>query len=466
MNTIWPQALPASRGPKYALVADIIRKSIENKSLEVGAKLPPVRDLAYRLGITPGTVARAYSILTDEGLVQAEVGRGTFVAPPMTPIVDDVWSRMSASAEGEGGDVSLFSPRLVDRGQVALLSEGLTRLAQSDPSTLLNYPTRDGARPLREAVARWLADLPLGPFDAEDVVITHGGQNGIGVIFQTVLTGPRPRILIEELTYAGFRRAGELMRADVQSVEMDEWGMVPEALDHAVRNGGAQIVCLTPEVHNPTGGHMPLERRKALVAVARRHDLQILEDDCYRVGEARVSCFRALAPERAWYVTSISKTLTPALRVGFAIAPQDRAAELRRAAEYGFFGVAQPVAELTRLLLSDARTPGVAARVRQGMAEYVRVAVNVLGRFDLVWDREVPFVWLRLPSGWRSAAFCRAAERAGVQIRSADEFALRDGLAPNAVRIAVNGQVSLDRFQDAMERLRGLLDNPPEQISV
>ena len=67
-----------------------------------------------------------------------------------------------------------------------------------------------------------------------------------------------------------------------------------------------------------------------------------------------------------------------------------------------------------------------------------------------------------LPAGVSS----RAAEREGIQLRSADEFALRDGRAPNAVRIAVNGHVSLEKFEDAMLRLRALLDNPPEQISV
>ena len=68
MDTIWPTDLPKSKGPKYTRVADTIRKAIENKQLEVGVKLPPVRELAYRLQITPGTVARAYSILTEEGL--------------------------------------------------------------------------------------------------------------------------------------------------------------------------------------------------------------------------------------------------------------------------------------------------------------------------------------------------------------------------------------------------------------
>jgi DNA-binding transcriptional MocR family regulator len=165
-------------------------------------------------------------------------------------------------------------------------------------------------------------------------------------------------------------------------------------------------------------------------------------------------------------VSSISKSLTPALRVGFAVAPTGRSADLRRVAEHSYFGLAQPLAEVTRLLLSDPRSKALQSKVRDEMAKYVRVAVNALGGFDLFWDPRVPFLWLVLPSGWRSAAFTRAAEAQGVQIRSADEFALRDGRAPHAVRIGVNGQVPLDVFEAAMVKLRDLLDNPPEQISV
>ncbi|WP_171129432.1 MULTISPECIES: PLP-dependent aminotransferase family protein [unclassified Ruegeria] len=467
MDTIWPSELPKTKGPKYALVADTIRKAIENKTLEIGVKLPPVRELAYRLQITPGTVARAYTILTDEGLLSAEVGRGTFVAPPKSPILDDVWSRQLHLRDDKyNANVSLFSPRLPDAGQVALIRECLQKVSHADPGLFLNYPTRDAYQPMRQSVVDWLSDLPLGPLTHDDIVLTHGGQNGLCLVFQTILRGPRPVVLVEDLSYAGFRRAGELMRAEVIGVKMDKWGIDPKALEHVLRQTSAQAVCVSPEVQNPTGVHTPLERRKEVVEVARRHDLQIVEDDCYRMGEAREPSYRALAPERGWHVSSISKILTPALRVGFAIAPRDRSVDLRRSAEYGYFGLAQPLAELTRLLLSDPRTPRIAMDVRKKMGDYVRITVNALGGFDLNWAPDVPFVWLNLPAGWRAAAFSRAAEREGIQLRSADEFALRDGRAPNAVRIAMNGHISLERFEEAMLKLRVLLDNPPEQISV
>ena len=152
--------------------------------------------------------------------------------------------------------------------------------------------------------------------------------------------------------------------------------------------------------------------------------------------------------------------------MGFALAPAGRAADLRRVAEYGYFGLARPLAEATRILLTDPRLKAICADIRERLAEYVEVAVNHLGGHALEWSRDVPFLWLQLPPGWRAAGFCRAAEAQGVQIRSADEFALRDGRAPHAVRIAVNAHVSLRSFEAAMQRLRCLLDNPPEQISV
>ena len=467
MGTIWAPDLAGKSGPKYQRVADTIRTAVDDGILQCGAKLPPVRELAYQLKITPGTVARAYTILTDEGLLQAEVGRGTFVADRPSQVMDDVWSRQLHLQEAKDPHhVSLFSPRMVDVGQVAALRQVMEKVANSDAMLFLNYPTRDAYLPVRQAVVDWLDGQPLGPLGEAEVVLTHGGQNGILTVLQTVLQEPQPVILVEDLSYAGFRRAAELLRARVVGVAMDEHGIVPASLELAIRKTGAQVLCTSPEVHNPTGLFTPLQRRQEIVAVARRHGVQILEDDCYRMGDAQAPSYRALAPDITWHVFSISKNLTPALRVGFALAPTGRSQDLRRAAEYSYFGLAQPLAEITRLLLSDPRTKELTQAVREEMAKYVRVAVNALGGFELVWNDQVPFLWLKLPAGWRSAAFTRAAEAEGVQIRSADEFALRDGRAPNAVRIGVNGHVSLKRFEEAMQRLRTLLDNPPEQISV
>ena len=247
---------------------------------------------------------------------------------------------------------------------------------------------------------------------------------------------------------------------------MDEDGIVPDALDEAARAHGAQILCTSPEVHNPTGITTPLARRREIADVAKARDLQILDDDCYRVGPAHALSYRAIAPTRGWYISSPSKSITPALRLGFAVAPEGQGGVLRRAAEQSFFGLATPMTDLCAALLVHPDLPAISERVRNAINLYVQRAVNILGSYQVDWRADVPFLWVTLPPGWRASAFCQAAEARGVQIRAAEEFATRDGRAPHAVRLAVNAGIGIDRFEEALMILRDLLDHPQDQIRV
>lgn len=470
MGTNWRPDLSDGTAPKYKTLMQAIRTGIDDHSLAPGDKLPPVRDLAWRLGITPGTVARAYSGLTDDGTLVAEVGRGTFVAERKSVAHDDLFPIEADSVEhNAGGDthaVNMISPHLPSVGQAGLIRQLLAQIAEDPPSGVMHYPSRRNMQPARAAAAQFLSRAPLGRFGEEDVVLTHGGQNAITLIMQTVLSGRRPTVLVEELCYPGFRRAADLMRADAIPVAMDAHGLRPDALEAAAQKHQAQMLFTSAEVHNPTCLFTPAARRDEIVEVARRCNLQILEDDCYRIGPSQAPAYRMLAPERGWYVASLSKSLTPALRVGFALAPEDQSVALRRAAESSFFGLATPISDLVAALLTHPRLDELMEKVRTQSGDYIEAALNVLGGYDVKWRKDVPFLWLTLPPGWRSSAFCQAAAEQGVQVRSAEDFASRDAASTHAVRMAVNAGVSLASFEAAMQRLRRLLDNPPEGIGV
>jgi DNA-binding transcriptional MocR family regulator len=81
------------------------------------------------------------------------------------------------------------------------------------------------------------------------------------------------------------------------------------------------------------------------------------------------------------------------------------------------------------------------AKVQQDLGERLHLVVNHLGVFDLDWKPDMPFAWLRLPQGWRASSFTRMAEDEGVLVRSADQYALVHGRAPNAVRLAIVGNI-------------------------
>lgn len=468
--TLWRPDLSAFNGPKYLALSHALRDAVRKGELAQGTKLPPVRDLAWALSVTPGTVARAYQIVTQEGLLEATVGRGTYVATsrarlgPSHPIFQELEiERLGASAEPV---VDLRSPQLPDVGQVAVISSILVQLAGRLGTDQLDYPGLRRDEPLRQAYVDWLTGQALGSFGVDEVALTLGGQNGLSIALQCCLRGERPYVFCEELAYAGFRRAARLNRAEVAPVELDDQGMVPAALDAACRRYGGRIVCLTPEAQNPTAARMGLERRTAIVAVARAHDLQIIEDNCYSVSGFDGPSLRALAPERVWHVTSLSKSISAGLRFGAVVCPTGLGEAARLAVQHSYFGLPRPVSDIAFALFRSGEAERLRERVQAVFSRRLELALNILGRHDMCWQRGLSFVWLPMPRGWRASTFAREAGAQGVLIRSADEYALTDGRAPNAVRIALAGATPEEEFVAALTKIATLLDNPPVDLLV
>jgi DNA-binding transcriptional MocR family regulator len=465
-DTSWAPDLSQFPGPKYLALSRALRDAIRGGDLPPNSQLPTVRDLAWRLHLTPGTVARAYQMATQEGLLAATVGRGTFVAaqtPRLGPTQALYTERVTGGATGL---VDLRPPQVPEVGQTQAFRAALLDMAGQTDCGWLDYTSQLGEAALRGEIVTWMGDRILGPIGAEDVALTHGGQNAISLIFDCCLRGERPVVLIEELAYPGFRYAARAARAEVVPVEIDDKGIVPEALEAACRRHGAQVLCLTTEAQNPTTGRMPVKRRQEIAEIARRYDLQVLEDDCYSVAETDIPSLRALAPERVWLVGSVSKTLSAALRFGYVICPAGMGEAGRLTAQHGFFALSRPVADLMLHLFRSGAAAGIKARVQAEFSVRLQSLVNLLGAYDLGWQPGVPFVWLRMPLGWRASTFVRMAEARGVLVRSADEYAVVHGRAPNAVRIAIAGNLSRDGFDAAMRTLADLLARPPSDLSV
>lgn len=470
-DTINPETLMSSGRSKYKALAQALREGIVSGDLTTGEKLPPVRELAYQVGVTPGTVARAYAMLIDEGRLVAGVGRGTFVAEreaapkPKAPWLPAMHDRTA----NEPDKAHLLSPKIPDCGQVEIIRDGLAAMGQgADELSLLRYPSRETDLAAREAFCAQLDLDHTGPSTAEQVVVSHGGQNAILMILQTILQGISPTIAVDELSYGGFRSAAMLGKASVVGVPWDDDGPRLDVLERLIQEQGVKVFCTSAEVCNPTTLTTSIARRQAIARLATRYGVHILDDDCYRLMRSEYCgpSYRALAPDLGWYVTSPSKSLTAALRIGFAIAPKGWGPQLVRTATFNSFGVSGVVTDLYCYILAHPELGGVLEQVKARVAQDVRAAVNILGGYKVNWSVDVPFVWLELPRGWRAGEFCQAAEGVGVLLKSADDFALRDSRSTHAVRIAINGWVSHQNLVDAVTKLRTLLDNPPERISV
>lgn len=466
MDTIWSKLTAEGEGPKYLNLSRALRDGVRDGLYAEGAQVPTVRELAWALKVTPGTVARAYQILTQEGILAATVGRGTFIAArsvrlgPTQPLYTELDPGVLQ------GRVDLRAPQLPEVGQTAAISESLARLSKSVGMDWLAYTRQSGEGALRQAVCAWLAHRGLGPHGPDEVMLTHGGQNAINLILACCLRGDRPVVLTEDLSFPGFRYAARLARAEVVGVEMDAEGVLPDALEAACRRHGPQVLCLTPDTQNPTTARMSEARREEIVAIARRYDLQIIEDDCYTPAMPDLPALRAMAPERVWYIGSVSKTVSAALRFGYVICPQGMGEAGRLTAQHGFFALSQPVHALMLDLLQSGAADEIRQKSQRELSERMQLLVNRLGAFDLAWQPGMPFAWLNLPQGWRASTFTRMAEDEGVLVRPSDQFAMVHGRAPNAVRVAVVGDIPRAQLEAGVAALASLLPRPPRDMAV
>ena len=128
--------------------------------------------------------------------------------------------------------------------------------------------------------------------------------------------------MVEELTYPGIKNLARLFGLELAPVAMDDEGLLPEAFEAASRDPAARLLYCMPNVHNPTTGSLSRERREAIVKIAARRGVIVIEDDVNPRGSATTPpAIAELYPERSVYITSLSKTVAPGLRVGCISSP-------------------------------------------------------------------------------------------------------------------------------------------------
>jgi len=309
----WTPTLPTGAAPLYERLLDALRADIASGALNDGARLPPQRDLAHRLGLGLGTVTRAYVEAEKAGLVTAHVGRGSFVrgaAAPPRPVP-------------LAGPINLAQNIAPQRAAADHLAEALTKLRRRpDLIEHLGYAPVAGLDVQRRAGAAWLARS--GQFEGADwtrLVCCAGAQQGLALAL-IALTAPGDTVLCEASTYQGLKAIAEHRRLRLRGLAMDADGVRPDALEAAARDG-ARVAVLLPTLQNPTGRIMSLRRREEIIAIARKHDLWLVEDDIYAIyaGPDAPPPLAVLAPDRVFHVSGVSKSLAPGLRAGYLVTP-------------------------------------------------------------------------------------------------------------------------------------------------
>lgn len=330
----------------------------------------------------------------------------------------------------------------------------------------LNFGSHKG-RTLEQSFARFISnDIDTGQIDPNHVVITSGAQHGVMVALLSIKQREQPVVAVDDLAFGGFRDLSDMLGCDIYSIAWDEDGPLPWSLEHCHQKYGVNVYITSAEVHNPTMACVTNERRVELADVAKRCGINIIDDDCCRISVASGPSYRALAPQMTWYVTSLSKVLSTGLRLGAVIAPELCVHTARKVVMTSILRVSDYFYHLGQHILTSDALAGVRSRIGDETETYLEEAINRLGRFELSWQPKAPFLFIWLPRGWRTTAFCQEAERRGVLVVPSDAFVLRNAKAPAAVRICVNAEYGLHAFTDAIDTLADILQNPSQEVGI
>ncbi|MGH8352521.1 MAG: PLP-dependent aminotransferase family protein [Pseudomonas sp.] len=456
--SILTSALQSGQGAKYQRLAEALELKILEGSLEGGAKLPPHRALADRLGVTIGTVSRAYAELERMGLVVARVGDGTFVRKRGLERKRDEGFRNFIDEPQQYYDMSRNMH--IPGHETEFLAQSLRALA-NQPKTLqdLTLYTPDVGLPrYRAAGAKWLRHAAFEP-QLEQVICVNGGQHGLlCALLASLRAGDT--IAAEQLTYPGLITAARFLGIKILGVELDAEGIVPGALEELCRSHRISALYCTPTIQNPTTSVLSVARREALARICREHNLLIIEDEAHGVlVDDRPPPLSAFAPERTILISSLSKAVAAGLRVGYLHAPASLVSRLSAALRVSCWMATPLTLEIATAWIED----GTAETLRQQQViEITRrkgLVAPLLAGLRFMTHPLSPHFWIEVPEPWRAAEVEADLKRQNYLITTAEAFTVGRSAAPQYIRASVsnaasNDRLLLDGFQALADTLR------------
>lgn len=431
-----------------AALARTLRNAILTGALRDGVRLPSSRALAIQLGISRGVASDAYAQLEAQGFLVVRPRSAPLVASvprrsPEAQPVEAVRPRFRYDLTPTSPDVTLFPLR----SWIAAIQQ----VGRREGPSVLGYREPRGERALREALADHLGRTRGVIADPEQITIVQGTAQGVDVLLRVLLARGATRVAVEDPSHTTHHERVRALGLELVPQPVDGEGMIVDEL-------AAGAVLITPAHQFPTGSVLSGERRRRLIEWARDRGGLIAEDDYdseFRYDREPVRALQGLAPDQVVQLGTVSKTLAPALRLGWVVAPATLADEVTRAKR--LLDDFSPA--LDQLALAELLRRGEYDRhVRRARAVYRRRRDRLLEALS----RHLPelevkgisagvHVLLHLPAGFDDAAIVRRAAVAGIRLAALSEFSL-DRTGPGGLVVGY-GVVHEDAIEPATKEL-------------
>ena len=431
---------------RYIELATMVAAMIKAGDLPPGTRLPTHRSFAEEHGIALATATRTYNELRRRGLILGEAGRGMFVRDSALPIT------LGFEQGADEGLIDLVFNTPGSATDSKVLRDGLRWMASSgDLEAMLRYQPHGGRPHERKIFANHFSSIH-GDIYPENLFITSGAQHGLAVVLMGLLSNG-DTIGTDFLIYPGFKAAAALHQVPLVGVSGEEGVMDPKDLERQCRKKKLKAVYLMPTVHTPLGSVMNKNVRSAIIKIARKHDLLIIEDSTYAFLETNPPpSFLSLAPDLTIHVGGFSKNIATGLRIGFLVVPNRFTSLISRAIRATTWNVPALISALVTHWIEDGTVARFEATRRKQGAKAQKMCHKTLCDAPIVSHPNASFAWFPLCKGARAEPIIARLSEKGIAVSSAVPFSIGDA-TPQALRIAFGG-VSEQNLRFSLECIR------------
>ncbi len=436
----------------YVAIADAIERDIRLGVLKPGEKLPTHRGLAKTVGVNVTTITRAFKEAEKRGLVTSIVGSGTYVSSD-----SGYYPSLLNTEKGPEKllELGLILPIYAREPDISPVVEKV--LHRSNLNEFMAYTPPQGIERHRLAGSEWMKRFGVTA-DIENVIITAGTQHALNCIFSSVFQ-PGDRVAADCLVYPGVKTAGRRCGIQLEAVEMDDEGMLPQALDAACRRHAVKGIYTVTAMQNPTNAVMSAKRRAEIAEIIEKNDLILVEDDIYRfLSSQKATTLTQMLPERSVYIAGLSKAFYAGLRTSFVAAPKKLCNKISQAV----FDTQWMASSLNAEIACECITSGLADKIIAAKLDEIELRAclikSTLSGFSYKYVQNSMFAWLKLPDDWSSGDFEKTAYENGVNVIPSEKFAIGGVVPPNYARISLSGADSVAEFEKGLSIVSKMLN--------
>ncbi|MEA3119445.1 MAG: hypothetical protein QOI13_2715 [Paraburkholderia sp.] len=448
----WLKRLTESRKPAYLTIPDLIEEDLTSGRLRPRDRLPGLRDLADALHLNYTTVARAYAEARKRGLLDARAGRGTFVRGRTQTL---------PLAGGSSVEMSMNMPPEPPELTARLRDSAASLFSGTDPYRLLRYQDFGGTPADRAAGRNWLKRRL--PDCDQDTVLVCPGIHSVLVALVSQLARAGETICLDTLAYPGIKAIASQLGVRLQGLARDEEGPLPHAFEALCKSERPAAFYCNPTLQNPSTLTLSVTRREALVDVALRYNVPIIEDDAYgMLPQTSPAPLATLAPELTFYVTGFAKTFGAGLRIAYVNAPTARQTQRIAGALRATTVMPSPfTSALATQWINDGTAHDMLNAIRAEANARQTIASQELDSWPYDAHPDGFHLWLPMPqhSDWSAPELAQQLRSRGIGAVAGAAFST-DGNPPNAIRVCLGGPQDRSDCREAMKQIADMLEDP------